>query len=70
MQSIAFQFSQLLSASYNMDKHFLEIFFKDGIVLRYFNVPTTIYFSLMNAYSPDRYFEEKINLIFDFIKIE
>lgn len=70
MQTIVFQFSRLVSVSYNMDKHLLEVIFSEGFAHRYINVPSTIYFSLLNSYSPDRYFEEKINLIFDYVKIE
>jgi hypothetical protein len=70
MQCILFQCSKLLSADYDMDRHFLEIFFRDGMACRYLDIPSTIFFSLLNAYSPDTYFDEKINSIFDFIKIK
>lgn len=68
--SIGFQFSRLMSASYSIEKQFLEILFKDGLMRRYYGVPSTIYFSLLNAYSPDNYFEEKIKTEFDFVKME
>jgi hypothetical protein len=59
-------FSRLLSVGYNADKHLLEILFRDGATHQYIDVPSTIYFSLLNAYSPDRYFEKYIKTIFSF----
>lgn len=57
-------FSDLLSAEYDTNTHVLEIVFKNGNKKQYKNVPSTVYFSLLNAYSPDRYFEKYICEIF------
>lgn len=57
-------FSDLLSAEYDTNTQVLEIIFKNGDKRQYRNVPSTVYFSLLNAYSPDRYFEKYICEIF------
>lgn len=70
MNHISLQFSDLMSVAYNTDTNTLEIFFKDGNKRRYINVPSTIYFSLLNAYSPDRYYEKYISSMFNFVSIK
>jgi len=64
MGHIKLFFSDLLSVGYDTNTHLLEIIFKDGNKREYKNVPSTVYFSLLNAYSPDRYFEKYICEIF------
>lgn len=66
MKSILFMFSQLHIVTYNFDKRFLKISFRDGALKHYIDVPSTIFFSLLNAYSPDKYFEENIRSMFSF----
>ena len=66
MKRVLFVFCQFHTVSYNFDKRFLEIFFRNGTLKHYVDVPSTIYFSLLNAYSPDKYFEENIRHIFFF----
>ena len=53
-------FSQLRYVSYDFDKQLLDISFRDGALRHYVGVPSTIFFSLVNAYSTDRYFNENI----------
>jgi len=65
MNYTAFKFSTLLSAAYSMEQKILEIMFADGSTQQYADVPSTTYFSLINAYSHDRYFENYIKSIFN-----
>ncbi len=62
-------YSQLLSFAYRIDDRLLEINFRDGAIQHYLNVPSTIYFSLLHAYSPEKYFERYIKPVFRFVDI-
>lgn len=64
MKRVLFIFSQLRYVEYSFDEQFLDISFRDGMLSRYLGIPSTIFFSLQNAYSPDNYFEENIRHVF------
>lgn len=69
MRHMKIWFSRLRSAGYSMETRIMEIAFKDGTLMKFRDVPSTIYFSLLNAYSPDNYFERYIRDIFNAVCI-
>jgi hypothetical protein len=70
VQQIQSGFSELLSFTYNIDKQLLKVCFISGLVLCYLDVPSTIYFSLVHAYSPEGYFEKNIKPVFSSVKVD
>lgn len=68
MRHILLNFSRIFSVAYNNDAKMLEVKFNNGTVHQYLNVPSTVYFSLINAYSHDHYFEKYIAPAYKFIR--
>ena len=70
MHYIHLAYSHLSSFAYHIDKGLLEICFRDGTTQHYLNVPSTIYFSLLHDYAPEKYFERFIRPVFRVIDIK
>ena len=68
MKHILLKFSRIGSVAYSNDAKMLEVKFNDGTTLQYLDVPSTVYFSLINAYSHDSYFEKYIAPVYKYIR--
>jgi hypothetical protein len=58
------------SVAYNPEDRMLEIEFQGGKVYHYHNVPQDVYYSLLNATSAGKYFNENIRDLYPFKEIE
>ncbi|MGN6568183.1 MAG: KTSC domain-containing protein [Flavipsychrobacter sp.] len=54
------------SLAYNPDDRLLEIEFQGGKVYHYYDVPESIYYSLLKAESAGRYFNENIRDVYKY----
>ncbi len=62
--------TNIRSIGYDVDSKILEIEFHAGGVYQYFNVPQTIYSSLMGASSHGSYFHKYIKGKYEYRKIQ
>lgn len=61
--------SSLISVGYDDDERTLEVEFTDGSINQYSNVPYHIYTDLINAASPDAYFDTNVRNSFYYRRI-
>lgn len=61
--------SDLRSVGYDETSMTLEIEFNSGGIYQYYNVPETIYNSLMNASSHGKYFHQHIKDVYRYTRI-
>ena len=61
--------SNLHSVGYDSSSAILEISFHSGGVYQYYNVPESVYFSLLNASSKGKYFHQYIKNRYRYRKV-
>lgn len=66
MDRILVNSSNLVSVGYDAAAQTLEVEFQSGNIYKYFDVPATIYQSLMTADSKGEYFHDNILKEFDY----
>lgn len=66
MDRILVNSSNLVSVGYNSDDKTLEVEFQSGNVYKYFDVPESVYQSLMTADSKGEFFHDNILKEYDY----
>lgn len=70
MERIYLDSTTVASVTYNPDDKTLEIEFQGGKIYHYRAVPQSVYYSLINAASAGKYFNENIRDVYSFKQIE
>jgi hypothetical protein len=61
--------SNVESVGYDLNSQTLEVEFKNGYVYQYFDVPETIYDSMLNAESAGKYLIDNIKGVFRYARV-